>query len=111
MEIAARTDGGRTCLGLAGELTIYDAAELRQSLADALRDVGALDLDLAGITDIDTAGIQVLMAAKNSMRARGGELRLLNHSASVLGLIELYDLASWFGDPLLLPPAGAARAS
>jgi anti-anti-sigma regulatory factor len=59
------------------------------------------------VTEFDTAGLQVLMAAKNA-RLGGHSLRLSGHSPAVLALIELYDLADWLGDPLAGAPAQAA---
>jgi ABC-type transporter Mla MlaB component len=47
------------------------------------------------VTEFDTAGLQVLMAAKNFARLGGHSLRLSGHSPAVLALIELYDLADW----------------
>lgn len=50
---------------LVGELTIYSAAACRQSLLDLLADLPAAAprrLDLSGISEIDTAGLQLLLA-------------------------------------------------
>ena len=49
----------RAILRLEGELTISRAAELKQTLLDAL--TGALDVDLSGVTAIDGAGVQLLV--------------------------------------------------
>lgn len=97
-----------TRLALAGELTIYAAAEWRDTLARALAEARVLELDLAEVGEIDTAGMQLLMAAMKQAREAGTALRLVNHSACVLRLIELYDLAGWFDEPLRLPAAAAA---
>ena len=100
LHIDTAADGA---LRLHGELTIYSAAAAREALLAHMNDSEALELDLAGITEIDTAGLQVLMAAKLHARAHGGELRLAAHAAGVLDLIELLDLGAWLGDPLVLP--------
>ena len=97
-------------LQIDGEMTIYRAAELKQTLLDALDSLagqGALDIDLAGVTEIDTVGVQLLMLAKKTAGERQCELRLLAHSEAVTQVFELLNLATYFGDPLVV----AARPS
>ena len=98
-----------TALRIDGEMTIYRAAELKQTLLDALAlaGQGALDIDLAGVTEIDTAGVQLLMLAKKTAGERQCELRLGGHSEAVTQVFELLNLATYFGDPLVV----AARPS
>ena len=107
MEIIQERLGDKCCLHLRGDCNIYHASALKAALFDMLRTPTPFDIDLSGITEIDTAGIQVLMAAKNHARAHGVELRLLGHSPPVLELIEIYDLAAWLGDPLIVAAAPA----
>ncbi len=90
-------------LRLQGELTIYSAAAAREALLARMQPGAPLELDLAGVTEIDSAGLQLLMSAKLHARAQDGELRLAAHAAPVLELIELLDVGAWLGDPLLLP--------
>ncbi len=91
-------------LAIDGELTIYRAAELCANLKAAMGEGGDLELDLAAVTEIDCAGIQLLMAAKKTAQAAGGELHLVGHSPAVLEVFEILDLASHFGDPVVMPP-------
>jgi anti-sigma B factor antagonist len=92
-------------LSIDGELSIYRAAELRDLLHAALAQPGDLELNLAAVTEMDSAGVQLLMAAKKSAAAGARALRLVNHSPAVLEVFELLDLAAHFGDPLLIPAA------
>ena len=112
MDISYRHDGERGFLKLAGEFTIYAAAaaEAKAGLLVPLAEVEALEVDLAGVSEIDTAGIQLLVLAKREAEAAGKTLVFAGHSPAVLELIELYGLAAAFGDPLLLP-AEATGAS
>ena len=93
-------------LCIEGELTIYRAAELCAILKTALAGLsgdGDLQLNLAGVTEMDSAGVQLLMAAQKSARAAQRELRLVGHSAAVLEVFETLDLAAHFGDVPLTP--------
>ncbi len=77
------------------ELTIYGAATLRQQLADALAGLApgaSLALDLADVCEIDSAGIQLLIAAGRAAEARGLRLDLQGHSDAVLEAFQLFGL-------------------
>lgn len=92
-------------LRLSGELTIYRAAELKPQLLQALDGAAQLEIDLSEVTEIDTSGVQLLMTTKRRAQALGRELRLCAHSAPVVEVFELLDLAAFFGDPLITTAA------
>jgi anti-anti-sigma factor len=93
-------DVTRICLD--GELTIYRAADLKVSVLEALRKTRVLEIDLSGVIELDTAGLQVLMLAKQTAAAEQRELRLLQHSPAVVEIIEMLDLVAFFGDAVLI---------
>ena len=60
-------------LVLEGELTIYTAQETKTRLIDGLAQGDALDADLSGICECDSAGLQVLLLARTeALRAQKG---------------------------------------
>lgn len=74
-----------------GEMTIYRAAELCAGMQAALGS-GCFAMDLSAVTEIDSAGVQLLLAARKSARAKQRELELTGCSAPVaeaLGLLGL----------------------
>jgi anti-sigma B factor antagonist len=95
-------------LHIEGELSIYRAAELKQALLAALEQCAELEIDLSAVTEIDTAGVQLLIAAKKTAQQKQKELRLVGHSAAVLDVFELFDLGAYFGDPVLMSAPSAA---
>ncbi|MEH3086346.1 MAG: STAS domain-containing protein [Xylophilus ampelinus] len=98
-----------TSMALDGELTIYRAAEVRQALLAALSDSpDGLEVDLAAVTEIDSAGVQLLMAAKRSSQEVGQAFALVRHSAAVVDVFEMFDLAGFFGDPMVVAARGDA---
>ena len=105
------TATGSNVLHLTGELTIFRAAAIKEILlADPPPDV----LDLSGVTDIDTAGVQLLMLAKKSARAAQRELHLVGHSPEVIEVFELLNVVAYFGDPLVMassPPRATRKES
>lgn len=98
-------------LRLEGEMTIYRAAELKQVLLAAIDGPAPLVLDLSGVTEIDSAGLQLLMMAKKTAQSKGGDLQLAAQSDAVADVLDLLDLATHFGDQLVIPPRrdGAAE--
>lgn len=96
-------------LHIQGELTIYQVVELKEILLAALAEPQPLDVDLSGVTEIDTAGVQLLMLVKKTAQARSHELRFLAHSPAVTEVFELLDLAAYFDDPLIMAAPGATR--
>jgi anti-sigma B factor antagonist len=69
-------------LAVEGEMTIYRASELRAAMLQALAPAG-LALDLSQVSELDSAGVQLLVAAARSAREAGGELRLVASSPAV----------------------------
>jgi anti-sigma B factor antagonist len=106
MEITSERVEDAVVLHLAGELTIYEVPGVKLALLDAMAVADGLEIDLSGVTEIDTAGVQLLVAAKSSANEQQMAMRLVGHSPVVLELIELYNLAGWFGDPLVLAAEG-----
>src|SRR5207253_5559153 len=94
-------------IGMVGEMTIYDAAAQKERLLGAVDDGdGALQIDLSGVSELDLAGLQILMLAKRRAQRRGREMNLVGHSPAVLEVFELANVAAFFGDPLVIdgPP-------
>lgn len=90
-----------------GELTIYRASELCVALQAALLQPGDLEIDLSEVSEMDSAGVQLLMAAKRAAQASQRQLRLTAHSPAVLEVFETLDLAAHFGDPLVMAAQAA----
>jgi len=93
---------GLARISLDGELTIYRAADVKVTVLEALRKTRVLEIDLSGVTELDTAGLQVLMLAKQTAAASQRELRLVQHSPAVVEIIEMLDLVAFFGDAVLI---------
>ena len=60
------------------------------------------EIDLSAVTEIDTAGVQLLMLAKRTALEAKRELRLVGHSAAVIEVFELLNVAAYFGDHLVM---------
>jgi len=87
---------------IGGEMTIYTAAELKQKLDEILSVPDAMDIDLREVTEIDSAGIQLLMLAKKHRSREMRSLSLVNHSRVVLDTLETMGLVPYFGDQVFI---------
>lgn len=92
-------------LAMSQEMTIYRAAEQKAQLIGALDGADQLEVDLAGVPEIDTAGLQLLILLKQEAARRQVELRIVAHSEAVRAVIDFCHLPAVFGDPMVIPAA------
>jgi anti-anti-sigma factor len=95
-----------TVLSLGMDLSIGQAAALRETLVDAVHAApGDLQLDLSAVHDFDSSGVQLLLSARRSLAERGHALQIVSASATVREALELFGLAALLDNPAV--PAGA----
>lgn len=88
MELTILDPGPQRRIALADEITIADAAELRDALALALTTSEQVELDLSGLESIDVAGLQILTALLREPHP----VRLRAPSAAFVQTVELLQL-------------------
>lgn len=94
-------------LRLAGALTIYTVAEARREIPMRLQKHKAQCLDLSGLEELDTAGLQLLLWLKRDAAARGINLVFVHHSEAVVDVFDLLKVTAVFGDPILMSPSAS----
>jgi anti-sigma B factor antagonist len=90
-------------LAIREDLTIYHAMDQKQQLLDALSATQALELDLSQVSEIDTAGLQLLILAKREAALQQKALSIVAHSPAVRQTLDFCNLATFFGDPVVIP--------
>jgi anti-anti-sigma factor len=90
--IRAETANGVCLAHVDGDMTIYTALDCRVLLLQHLQSCTALDIDLSGVTEIDSAGVQLLIQARRHGVDLGKPVRLLNASAALQDMFALYRL-------------------
>lgn len=101
IEIKQQTNGV-THLAIQDEMTIYNASEHKQALAQFLKTSKELQLDLSGVGEIDSAGVQILLFLKKEAVKHAVKLTLIQHSQAVVEVLELLNLSKHFGDPIVI---------
>lgn len=76
---------------LQGEWTIHHVGELHQTLS-ALVQQGCRTFDVGGIAELDSAGVQLLIAARNALVLQGHEMSLIHASPCVRDALTCYGL-------------------
>ena len=94
LQISDRECGDVNILDLRGRSTIDGESEMLGIHLKKLIDKGArkLLLNLAGLTQIDSAGIAIVVSTCVSLRRMGGDLRLLRPSGRVLHVLTVCHL-------------------
>jgi anti-anti-sigma factor len=93
--------GAQPVVEIRGEVDIQSAAQLREELLRVVRRYGPqLALDLTGVTFLECAGVNVLLATRRRARLDGGWVRIIRASPrarrtiSLLGLRETFALCA-----------------
>ena len=77
-----------------GEMTIYRATEVAQTLFDAVRaQAGDVSLDMSDVTEFDTAGLQLVLMARRMVEASGHRLDVVQPSECVIDVLQLCNVA------------------
>jgi anti-sigma B factor antagonist len=95
---------GQPSLKLTGILTIYTVSQARCEIPTRMAKHKAQILDLSGVEELDTAGVQLLLWLKRDAASRGFTLTLVHHPPAVVEILDLLKLTATFGDSILLSP-------
>ena len=102
MPISSTNKNGQSLLHIEGDMTIYTAAEMKNELMTHMVQPREQEIDLSEVSEMDSAGLQILILAKREAERHGTSLQLTGHSRAVLDVLDMCNLASYFGDPVVL---------
>jgi two-component system chemotaxis sensor kinase CheA len=97
-------------LSVKEDMTIYNAPGQKQQFLSALAQTASLELDLHAITEMDAAGLQLLLLLKREAVQQGRNLSLINHGPRVLQVIDFCNLGGTFGDPMVITSRSSPEA-
>jgi anti-sigma B factor antagonist len=83
---------------LVGEIDAFTSADLAEAFGHvpAVAD-GVIEVDVAGVTFIDSSGLRVLIGLTDRVATAGGRVALRNPSGPVSKILEITGLESTFG--------------
>jgi anti-sigma B factor antagonist len=100
--VSAQRQGSRVTVTVRGELDLHSSAILTDRLAE-LSDVIDIELDVGGVSFIDSAGLRALLVASKAASDRGAELRVVVLSDQMARVVEIAGVTD------LLPGVPTAR--
>lgn len=83
-------------LAIEGELTIYTAAEMKEKIG-ALLAAAAVEIELSQVSEIDTAGLQLLLLARQECARQEKAIAFTHPSDAVLTCWRMCNLLTEFG--------------
>ncbi|MCP4433853.1 MAG: STAS domain-containing protein [Gammaproteobacteria bacterium] len=98
MGIEIKSDDGYCQARIEGDMTIYTAGEYRETLLTQCHSRGGLELDLEHVSEIDTAGLQLLIALKKHLDDTESGLQIKKYSEAVQKALVLTQLETAFND-------------
>ena len=105
MTINIEASNGVCHAHVTGEMTIYYAAEMKGELLPHLDDCNEMEINLSEVSEIDTAGFQLLLLAKREAARANKLLRFVAHSQATLEVLDLLGMTSCFEAPVATPRA------
>lgn len=105
MMIRIETNAGLSQFRIEGELNIYIAHELKRRLLDQLSSADEMEINLSHVSEMDSAGFQVLCLVKREAVNNGKTLHFTSYSPAVAEVMGLYNMTAYFGDSRALPRA------
>ncbi|GAB4254069.1 MAG: STAS domain-containing protein [Methylomicrobium sp.] len=102
MAIKVNEKNGIKVISIEDDMTIYTASEQKAELSKYLQPGRELQINLAGVSEMDSAGLQLLLWIKQEALRKELKLSLVRHSQAVVEVLELLNLTGHFGDPVVI---------
>lgn len=96
MKITGDTKNGVCRLHLEGEMTICNAEAAKKALLAMITGDEALELELSGVSEMDTAGFQLLLALRTEAERLNRGFSIASSSEAVQNVIRLYNMQGCF---------------
>ena len=89
MTITKTQEGSTLKVALEGRLDTTTAPELEAEMRDALGGVTELDIDLASLVYISSAGLRVMLALQKQMNKQKGQMTIRNAGEDLMEIFEV----------------------
>ena len=90
--INVEKNNGLCKMQIVGEMTIFTAAELKKELIDNLGNCSDIEIDLSQVSEMDTAGLQLLLLIYMEGSRSNKSVRLTSFSPSVAAVFDLLSI-------------------
>lgn len=77
-------------------MTIYEAMDIHAAFLQTLQQHNKIKVDLSEVAEIDSSGLQLMLALKNDAQQQGKKVKFIAPSEDVASLLNLFDMAHYF---------------
>ena len=91
----------RLVVSVAGDVELGCAERLRTVLVEAAQQASSVEVDLSQVTFLDSAGLGVLVSARNAARAKRCSFVITRMSETVRGVLEISALLDVLTRPMI----------
>lgn len=102
-----KTDAKVFQLSIEGEMTIFRAEELKEAILPVIVNHEEIEIDLSHVTEIDGAGLMLMISVKLEAWQHKKVLRFVGHSGPITEAVDICDLSTFFGDPIVISSQSA----
>lgn len=97
LTLSTREVGGRTVVAVGGEIDVYTAPKLRDTITELVAG-GTYDIvvDMQAVEFLDSTGLGVLVGGLKKVRAHDGSLELICNADRLLKIFKITGLAKVF---------------
>lgn len=97
LSLTTREAGGKTIIAVGGEIDVYTAPKLRDSITELVSGgVHDIVVDLEAVEFLDSTGLGVLVGGLKKVRAHDGSLELVCSQDRLLKIFRITGLAKVF---------------
>lgn len=94
-------------MSIEGEMTIFRSEAIKEAVVSAISDNEEIEIDLSQVSEIDGAGVMLMISIKLEAWQKKKQLRFVGHSAAVTEAVDMCDLSSFLGDPIVISSQSA----
>jgi anti-anti-sigma factor len=78
-----------------GNMDIYSVSDIKSGLSKGFMSSSGIEIDMSEVSEIDTAGFQLLVLARREAGRTGKSFRIVAMSQPVSSVIELYKMENY----------------
>jgi len=92
MDITTENNNGVCKMQIEGEMTIFNAEELKEKMFASMNDCSRVELDLSKVSEMDTSGFQLLYLASRDSAAANRSFNITAHGRASENVLELFNM-------------------
>lgn len=93
-------NGKRAQIEVEGSFVVYSLGKWKELILEKVQEIEVLSADFGKVTQVDSAGVQILISTKKFFLEKNKKFIIINHSPKLLEYIDVYGLIGYFEDKI-----------